>query len=168
MKNDYRIIGQLLKPHGYKGEIVADIDDEQRAAVGQYFFICIDELFVPFFIQTIRPHGAGNFLVKFEDVDNEKQAAQFARRPLYVERTDEDDDEIGLDDLIGFTAVDNFGSILGVIDDIDDSTENVLMIVKRSDGSEVYIPLVDEFITSIDETNRSIFLDLPDGLTDLN
>ena len=56
--------------------------------------------------------------------------------------------------------------MLGKIVSIDDSTENVLFEVEYN-GRLLLIPAVDEFVCEIDEDNRKLYLNIPDGLLDL-
>ena len=49
---------------------------------------------------------------------------------------------------------------------IDDSTMNTLFVVDR-DASELLIPANDDFVISVDEENKIIKMDVPDGLLNL-
>ncbi len=53
---------------------------------------------------------------------------------------------------------------MGEITDYDDSTDNVLFILRRPDGSEALIPASDDFIDSVDTQERTIAMTLPEGL----
>ena len=55
----------------------------------------------------------------------------------------------------------------GEITGVDDSTDNVLFIVRTSDGKQVLIPVADEFITGIDVDRQVVNVDLPSGLLEL-
>ena len=57
---------------------------------------------------------------------------------------------------------------LGMLDHIDDSTINALMVVETPDGNEIYIPYNEDFIDSIDDEKKIIYTSLPAGLVDLN
>ncbi|MDE6225016.1 MAG: hypothetical protein K2M25_02640, partial [Muribaculaceae bacterium] len=56
---------------------------------------------------------------------------------------------------------------LGIIEDVDDSTANVLLIVKTTDGSTIYVPLADELINALDTDSKTVDVTLPDGIKDL-
>ena len=76
---------------------------------------------------------------------------------------DADSEGFYLDDLIGFTVIAG-GAPVGEITDYDDSTDNVLFILRRPDGSEALIPASDDFIDSVDTQERTIAMTLPEGL----
>lgn len=48
----------------------------------------------------------------------------------------------------------------------ESATENVLFEVEYN-GRLLLIPAVDEFVCEIDEDNRKLYLNIPDGLLDL-
>lgn len=57
--------------------------------------------------------------------------------------------------------------LLGKISGIEDSTANYLFIIETTDGRNLLIPVADEFVTGIDTDSRSIEMDLPEGLIDI-
>jgi 16S rRNA processing protein RimM len=52
---------------------------------------------------------------------------------------------------------------LGVSDAVDDSTMNVLFVVKKNDR-EYLVPATEDFILKIDEPRKILHVDLPQGL----
>lgn len=174
-KEELLEIASFNKPHGVNGEISVNLDEpdidlgELRCVVTE-----IDGIFVPFFIESVRSRGQASVLVKIEGIDNEKQAAAMSRKPLYALRSDLDIDE-SLDDADGLYAADMVGFMLsdvekgeiGLITAINDATDNVLFIVERPDGSDVFVPVTEDFIVGIDVTARTVTMDLPEGLLEL-
>lgn len=168
-------VGEIFKPHGIKGEVTLTLDAPLEPADLRCFILQIDGLFVPFFAESVRPRGAESWLVKMDGVDNERDAAALARHKIYTpadelpEGFDEAyDDGIYLYDLIGYTLTDTDGTEVGVIDNIDDSTANVLLHVTTASGTRVFVPFADELMTDIDTDNRRLSLNIPDGILDLN
>lgn len=170
-------IGQAAKPHGIEGEfnILLHSDRDIELADLSCIVMEMDGIFVPFFICSMRQRGADSILVRLDDIDNEVRAKEFNGKTVYVLKREchtADDDLDDADgyyatDFIGFKVCDSDGEYLGTIDDVEDSTDNVLFIISRKDGSTLYIPVVDEFITAIDIDNKSLTMDLPTGLTAL-
>ena len=136
----------------------------------------IDGIFVPFYIESIRPKGSFSYLVKFDGIDSEFEARKlvnktvFALRDKLREYMEENyDDEVAFfDDLIGCTVIDSVRGVIGKVADIDTNTENQLFIVNAPDGSVIYIPVAEDFIDDIDEDSKEIRMTLPEGLIDLN
>lgn len=175
-KGELEYIGRLVKPHGIKGEIAATIDiDGLDVASLSCLVVYVDGIAVPFFADAIRQRGAASVLIKFDGVDDEHSAAELCNADLYALRTDLPDDIVATDDsgfyasdLIGFTVRNADGSLLGTVDDVDDSTANVLFIISTPSGSTVYLPVADEFIIDIDPDSRTLNVDAPESILNLN
>ena len=149
-------IGRFNKPHGVKGELSFTFTDDVFDRTECPYIVCeIDGIFVPFFIEEYRFKSDTTALIKLEDVDNEAGARPFTLL-----------DEAPGDYFIGFTVIDSEKGELGKIVSIDDSTENVLFEVEYN-GRLLLIPAVDEFVCEIDEDDRKLYLNIPDGLLDL-
>ena len=56
---------------------------------------------------------------------------------------------------------------LGLLEAVDDSTENILFVVKKADGETLLLPCNEDFIDMIDPQQRRIVMSLPEGLLDL-
>ncbi|MDE6117922.1 MAG: ribosome maturation factor RimM [Duncaniella sp.] len=168
--------GKFNKPHGIKGEISVTIDLDVDLECVRCIIIPVDGIYVPFFIENVRPKNGETFLVTLDGVNNEEKAQYFANRAFYIlatdlpDENDEDSDEDGFyaADLIGYTLEDVTAGKIGIVTDINDSTQNVLFIITTDNGSEVFVPVVDEFITNIDPDKKLICTSLPEGIIDLN
>lgn len=162
-------IGVFGKPHGIKGEIAAMPDEGRDVVSGSFVFAEIDGIPVPFRVEGVRTKGAG-LLLTLKGIDTEAQAALLASKTILVESdksdmsdpSDDDSEGFFLDDLVGFTIVAG-GEEVGLIDDVDFSTENALFIVDRK-GEEVLVPAAPELIDAIDAETRTVEMTLPTGL----
>lgn len=171
-------IGQFNKAHGVKGEISATTDCE---AEDLKRFSCvisqIDGIFVPFFIGNLRKKTIDSSLLTIDGFDTDEDVKILVNKTIYVLKSefakisnDEDCfdcDEMPIDYFIGFSAQSIEGENLGKIIDIDDSTKNILFILRDDNGRELSVPAVDDFIAEIDEQNKLIVFDLPLGLLDI-
>lgn len=173
-KEDLIEIGKFQKTHALKGELNAllDIDDE-FATDGKPLIIEMDGIFVPFYVDSIRPKGTESFLIKLKDIDSQEKAREFVNKNIYGLRSDlvdyYDDPEMELvADFVGFSIKDKELGNIGKIVDIDDSTANVLFVVENDKGEIIYIPVAEEFIIGIDDESQIIETSLPEGLVDLN
>lgn len=167
-------VGAFVKPHGIKGEITCRIDKNVDLDALRCLVVDIDGIYVPFFVDSYRPRSAESVLIKLSDIDDEYEAQTLCGKEIFALESDipdveDDDDSDGfyLSDFIGFKLMDDSGREIGIVDDFDDSTENILLIVKSGE-SKIYVPIVEEFILSIDVPGRTISMRLPEGLIDLN
>lgn len=170
-------VGKLLKTHALKGElnVVLDIDPGYLEE-GNPAILDIDGIYVPFYAESVRSKGSFSYLVKFEGIDSEIEAKKLVNKTIYAVRDclkefmlDNYDEEYALyDDLIGCTVKDSERGVIGKVVEIDTNTENELFIVESEDGNIVYIPLTEDFIEKMDEPTKTIIMNLPDGLLDIN
>lgn len=164
-------MGKLLKPHGINGEITVLLTEDVDLARLSCILLRLDGIFVPFFLTNVRPKSSETDLITIDGIDNEMAAATLCGNDVFAPKdelpyVDSDSDGFYAADLIGFSIVDgdkNLGKITG----IDDTTENYLFIIEKVDGSRGLIPVADEFIIGIDEHERFITMNLPEGLADL-
>lgn len=172
-------IGTLVKPHGIKGEISALFDAGIFPEDGiDTFFVELDGLMVPFRIEAVRERGAESRLLTVKGILSQEDAARVAGRDICVETallddgddSGDDDGQVYLEDLIGYAVEVEEGTgctrRIGVIDDFDDSTPNLLFHVS-SPGGTLLIPAVADFIENIDHDSRVVLMTLPEGLLSL-
>ena len=160
-------IGKLGKTHGVKGEISFLFDDDIFDRVdADYLILKVDGIFVPFFIEEYRFRSDANAIIKFEDIDTQERARELTGCEVYFPRelADSDDDSISWAAIVGFSLIDAAtGQPVGRIASIDDSTLNILF--ELEDGK--LIPASEELITDVDKDNRTITIDLPQGILDI-
>lgn len=162
--------GEFNKTHGIKGEISASFDPRVDVGALKCVVAEVNGLFVPFFIDAIRSRGADAVLLTIDGITDENEAKLLSRKPLYLLNgdaalaADDEDDGFYAEDLVGFSALDEDGAVIGKIAGVDSTTANVLFVIDRPDGSEALVPVADEFIDGIDPESATITLRLPDGL----
>ncbi len=166
-------IGHIGKPHGLNGEVNlytdSDIDLNSLSCV----VLDMDGINVPFFFNSVRTRGADSYLVTFDGIDREYDAAGLVNKTVYALKQEmsetEQDEEDGFyaEDFIGYKTTINNGTVGGDVIDIDDSTENVLFIIRTDEGKQLYIPVADEFIEDIDVENKLLVFNVPDGILEL-
>ena len=164
--NVYRI-GRLGKPHGVKGEITMQIDDDIFDRVDADFLILMVEgILVPFYIEEYRFRSDSSVLVKFEDVDSVERARELTNCDVFFPRhlAKNEEEEYTWTFFVGFDVIDAHSDRnIGHISAVDDSTTNVLFQLEN--GS--LIPAAEELVTYIDEEKKQIHMELPDGLLEL-
>lgn len=163
----YRI-GRVGKPHGVKGELQVQVDDDVFDRVdAEYLVLKIDGILVPFFMEEYRFKSDEVALIKFCDIDSQERARDLTGVEVFFPYSlaDEDDSgEMSTARIVGFRIVLPDGREVGKITGIDDSTLNTLFEVEGTDGEEILVPAVDEMIESIDVETQTITMDLPEGL----
>ena len=160
-------IGRLGKPHGIKGEVSFQFDDDIFDRVDtDYLVLELDGILVPFYLEEYRFRNSTLAFLKFQDVDTMERAAELTGCDVFFPRDKamEEDELPLLRFLVGFTIVDAAtGKAIGRIVAVDDQTQNVLF---ELDNGQL-MPASDELISNIDTEHEQIVMDIPDGLLSL-
>ena len=162
----YRI-GRLGKAHGVKGEVSFQFEDDIFDRMdADYLVLDMDGILVPFFMEEYRFRSDSLALVKFCDVNSQERASELTGCDVFFPRAlaEEDDEQLSLASLVGFDIVEaDNNKKVGVIAAIDDSTANVLFELENGR----LIPATDNLITDINTKERTIKMEIPEGLLEL-
>jgi 16S rRNA processing protein RimM len=173
-EQDIEAIGHVTKTHGIHGELNITLDDGIEPDELKCLIFDMDGIYVPFFVTSCRTRGSQSWLVKLDGYDSEAAATMFVGKTIYAEADELESDEVDEDDgfyadsFVGWEMVDaDSGKVIGRIEDLDLSTENVLFVVDRPDGNTLLVPVAEEFFAAIDPDNQRVTMDLPTGLVDM-
>ena len=170
-KEDCFYLGKVVKKYSFKGELLVklDTDDPEIYTKMESVFIEQNKSLIPFFIERSSLHKSTLLRVKFEDVTNEEDADSLLKCELYLPLEflpQLTGNKFYYHEILGFEAEDlSFGKI-GIIKGVNDSTNQAIFEIDRN-GSEVLIPLIDDFIKTVDREQKKIILDVPEGLIDI-
>jgi len=164
-------IGKLNKPHGIHGEISFTFSKDVFDRVENPFLICeLDGIFVPFRLLEYRFTSDNSALVRLNTIDSDEKARRFANHDVFFAKKqlpeENPEEDFTWDYFIGFELEDQRYGLLGTISAIDDSTLNTLFILQK-DKDELLIPASEGIITKIDDVNKRIFVDLPEGFLEI-
>ena len=169
--NQFVEIGTIQRTHGVNGEFQVVwsndfyLEDQNLESV----FLEFEGIPIPFFISSIRTKGEDKALIKLDDVEDVNVANEFVGMKLLLpaDQIVMDDLELLMSDLVGFTLISNHNQLVGKIIDYQEFQSNSVFTVIHQSGGELMIPAVDELIVEIDSENKTIVMEIPDGLIDL-
>lgn len=162
-------IGFFSKPHGVSGELRLEFDEGVFEEMPSDYIVCAMEgILVPFFIESYRLGGGNTGYVKFQRVDDLSYANRFIGVDAYLPKELVDEEQVAnpYDAILGFLLSDERLGELGRVREVDETTSNVLFVIDYEDR-EVLIPVHEDLIVSVDQEREIIFVDLPEGLLDL-
>ncbi|HPW89888.1 MAG TPA: ribosome maturation factor RimM [Paludibacteraceae bacterium] len=163
-RSELVLVGKTGKTHGIKGELIFEFSEDFNIEVCEYFVLEIEAIFVPFFIYSYRFKSDTTALILLEGITDEPRARELSGKLVYVKREMlvQAAENLTLSYFLGFRVHEESHGVLGVIDELDESTANVLFVV-----GERLIPASDAYITEIDHDKRILYVSLPEGLLDL-
>lgn len=160
-------IGRIAGKHGFRGEmnlIFEHQDYRKLIKKGNFLFIEIDKKGVPFFIESI---AAGGQTVKLKDINSDKDALQYSGLNVLLESAAvKIPKSANFNGLIGFRISDIRTGFTGNITQVQEFPQGLMFTVNTIE-KEYLIPAVEEWIEEIDENQLLIYMNLPEGLTDL-
>ncbi len=163
-------IGQILKTHGIEGELSFLLHGGEFDFEDIPFLIFeMDGILVPFFLEEWRFKTEDSGFLKLEDVNDEKKARKFSGLTIYLHKKFFNLPETEIFEknyFVGFQVFDKNEKLIGTITTVDESTENTLFVLNDG-GKEILIPVSEEYILNIDENEKIIRMDLPEGLLEL-
>ncbi|MDR1864992.1 MAG: hypothetical protein LBR08_05400 [Bacteroidales bacterium] len=164
---DHRLqpLGKFSKTHGYSGMMILACEDalDDAAEELKELFVMIDGLPVPFPVEELLLQGGKTAHVKLEFVCSPDDAAEltgcevYADLPRRTRKASPDTEQYA-----GFSVRDMRHGDVGAVVRTDNYNGNTVMQVDR-DGKEMLFSLSPELIADVDETNRILYINAPDG-----
>jgi 16S rRNA processing protein RimM len=113
---------------------------------------------------------SGRLLVWFEGIADRTAAETLRGALLTVDSSTSpapDSDEFWDHDLVGLDVVSVGGDTLGVVDDVAHPPGAPLLVVRRPDGTETFVPFATEIVPIVDLPGRRVVVAPPEGLFEL-
>ena len=163
-------LGKILKPFSYNGELKIYIEDLYVDQIKEldYFLLKIQGSYIPYTIKAITKNKSNIFRISLDGIDSEDLAKKLAGVEIYVENNLIKSEVIEKNNNYIFVdyVIYNKNSIIGkIIDIVENKNQDLFEVVVNE--KRILIPIVDEFVVNIDNDNKKIIMNLPEGLTDL-
>ena len=163
-QNELVRIGTMRRPHGKSGELQCQMDNAYwDEADADFLILLLDGIFVPFRVEDWRGKGADSLIFRLKGVDTEAKALRLVNAEAYMLRRDLDEEAEEMmtwQDLKGYEVLNEAHEMQGRVAAVDESTINTLL--ELEDGR--LLPVHEDLIIEIDEPQKRIILDLPEGL----
>ena len=164
-------IGQIAKLHGYKGgvSLFLDVTHPEEYMDMESFFIEIDGILTPFFVESFKLKNKGFAAVKFQGIDTEQEAKSLLKKKVFIPETElKELDESNFYDheVIGYEVEDVVKGKIGKVTAIADLKQNPLLVIEFKD-KEILLPIFEGLIVKVDRKLKRLKVKAPDGLIDL-
>lgn len=164
-------LGKIVRKYSFKGELLVKLDTDEPE-----LFIEMESVFVeqrkkliPFFIEESSLHKSELLRVRFEDIDTEEKANALIGAHLYLPLEflpKLSGNKFYYHEIIGYTAIDKAFGEIGKITGVNDTTSQALFEIDRN-GKQILVPMIDDFIKKVNRENKSILLEVPEGLIEM-
>lgn len=144
----------VRRPHGVRGELRVEPlgGDASRFAPGLRLW-SEGEPAVGYTVAASRPAPEGDVLLTLQEVSSRDGAEKLRDAYLCVEadeRRNLGSDEWFVWELVGLRVVTTEGGEVGVVDDVEEYPEQEVLVVRRTGGTDVRIPMVRAHVTGVD------------------
>jgi len=154
-------IGVVIAPHGVRGTV-------RVRAVGSGKHLRRDTepvvAGVRRRISTAKQTPKG-FLLDLEGIESRADADSLRGEELLLDREELDAPEEGefyVADLVGMTAVDDDGEILGTVEDTFETAAHEVLVV-REENEDLYVPFTLEHVPEVDLEARRVVIRPPES-----
>lgn len=168
--SQYFKIGKLAASFGLKGELVLRHNLGKKTSLKGLETIFLEERkddFMPYFISATNIKNETELYIKLEGVDSKERARKLTPKEVWITETDfkKFAAKSAPISLLGFHLISNEEDLGEIIEVIEQPHQIVCVIIL--DGKEALVPVHEESLDKIDQKNREIYVNLPDGLLDI-
>ena len=171
MKPAYLLLGEIMRPHGIRGELRVRMmtDYPERIAKLETIYLSAEaepKTAKPYKVQGMRMNGTFG-LLKLHEIPDRTAAEKY--RGLYVLIDMEhavplEEGEFYLYQLIGVSVQTSDGETLGKLTEVLETGANDVYIVESPRYGEILIPVTAETIVKTDVNAGIVIVNLPEGL----
>ncbi|HBP25410.1 MAG TPA: ribosome maturation factor RimM [Acholeplasmatales bacterium] len=165
----YIEIGKIIGTHGIKGEVKIFPDTDfrsERFQKNNRLYLKFQDRMMPIVIDSSREFKNVQ-LVAFNKIKDINEVQKYLGCPVYVDRDslgELPENEFYYDDLIGMNAVTVQGEPIGIVVDLVDVPQGVIMTIRKADGKTAMVPFVDEFVKAVRFEEKIIVIAPIEGL----
>ena len=168
--SQYFKIGKFAASHGLSGELVLVHSLGKKTALKDLEALFIEESkdnFMPYFITGTSVKNDSEVYVKIEGIDNKEIARKFTPKEVWMAAADFDKfaAKTAPISMLGYDLIDgetNLGEIIEVIE----QPHQILCAIMYN-GNEALIPVHENNLVKMDQKNKKVYVDVPDGLLEI-
>lgn len=161
-------IGKIINTHGLKGEVKVSVwTDSPEVFEGlTYALTRLGGKEKKLQISGIK-YQKNNIIVKFREINSIEEAQGYKNAVLYVPK-----EELGelpenvyyIADLLNCEVLSDTGEKIGVLCDVFSTGSNDVYDIKRENAKNLFVPIIDGVVKSVDTENKKIVIKIPEGL----
>ena len=159
MKDDLILFGRIVKTSKENGNLFIRSFEEIEYKNIDFLFVEIDGTYIPFKINEIKKIKKNSLEIKFEFINNHKEAAEIVSKNVFIEKKFCTSKEENKNEIIGYIVIDEDLSKLGeIVNIINNNIQKLLEIRENNSTKSFLIPYVNEFIFNIDHSKKTIYV----------
>ncbi len=166
----YVNIGKMVASYGINGHMILSHNLGKKTSLKGLDVLFIEEtkeIYIPYFIESVKAHGNTEVLVKLEGIDSKEAAKKLYPKKVWFseEQFRKYAAKSSPVNLLGFELI-NLKTSIGKIEEVIEQPHQLLCVVIIN-NKEALIPIHDENLLQIDQKLKKVFVSLPDGLLEV-
>jgi len=164
MSSDHLVrVARITAAHGVRGEVKIRCFTEAPEDIGAYGPLC-DAEGREFLLSAVRPSKGHAVVARVKGVQERADAEALAGRDLFMPRDRlpaAQEDEWYYSDLIGLSAIDRDGHVLGAVTAVHDFGAGDIIEISPSGGPVIMVPFTRQFVPDINVGDGTITVNPP-------
>ncbi len=165
------LLGRITKTSGYEGAVSVKLEQRftEKIPALESVFLEIEGRPVPFFISGVEYNGGNILKLRFVGYGSAERVSEFSGCNVFLtDKMEPVDLHEELYDFIGFKVKTDNNQTLGAITELISNSGQWLLRVVTPGNKEILIPFHEDLVITIDDKEKYITMDIPEGLVDLN
>lgn len=164
----YLVVGEILKPFGYRGEVKLKIITDYPANLIKQKTVYIGPNARAFQVERARLHSS-YILMKFVGYDSDTSVAKLRGELVQISQAQAaklNQNQYFHHQIIGLNAVTENGEPLGAVEQVLETSANDIYLVRTPAGKEILLPAIKSVIKKIDLESKTMTVELIPGLVE--
>jgi 16S rRNA processing protein RimM len=167
-QEEYLMIGQVTSSFGLRGQLkVLAVTNQIAHLQRKIRTLYVGPKHQPYQLGKLIEHKPGVLLITLEGITTRDTAETLRGAEIAIRATEAaplSEGEYFIHALYGLLVVTDDGTELGRVHEVLETGANDVLVVKRTDGSEVLIPIIQSVVRELDVASGRIVIHLLEGL----
>lgn len=162
------LIGTIVAPFGVRGQLklraVTDRPDHLRRHIHTVY---VGPRYQPYRLRSVAEHKPGLLIVSLDGVTSRDEAEDLRQSEVWIDQAVAaplQEDEYYLHDLYNLRVETIDGTVIGHVREVLETGANEVLVVSRSGQSDALIPMVREFVETLDIPAGRVVVRIIEGL----
>jgi 16S rRNA processing protein RimM len=165
------LLGKISRVNGYDGSVTVKLEKFFLDNIPdiESVFLEINGKQVPFFISLSEYSGGDILKLKFDGYESFEKVNEFNGCRVFLTTINEEYKPADKpDNILGFKVVSQNKNLIGTVTELIQNPGHDLLRIISPDKKEILIPFHEDLIKGFDKRKKTIIVELPEGLIDLN
>ena len=165
------LLGKTLKSHGTAGQLRLLVEDKLKTYFipGEYIFLNIDGSKIPYKINEVNEDA--HFVISLEDINSKEFSDKLTNKEIWipiekVKSRHQNAPRHLKDEWADYFILDQATLQPHPILRTEEFPQQLMAVIEWK-GKEIYVPLHEQLISSIDRKEKIIYMKIPEGLLEL-